>query len=216
MRCAKCLKILRHVTVRSQIWERTDKNAIILLIILFTFLSPSNTYLSLSATQLSLLSGLHLSVAPYFFLTFIFFLSLSLCILVLSLQIRPVSMPLSLSLSLSLSLFYFILFFFCHYLSLFLFLSRRRRWFRSEAELVNWSLPIWTSTHQSEALLTQGSRRSLLVVLHSSHHRWLVEFGHWLICWVGVLLKILSFFIIIYFVEIFGFGIFWRIQWLWL
>ena len=214
MRCAKCLKILRHVTVRSQIWERTDKNAIILLIILFTFLSPSNTYLSLSATQLSLLSGLHLSVAPYFFLTFIFFLSLSLCILVLSLQIRPVSMPLSLSLSLS--LFYFILFFFCHYLSLFLFLSRRRRWFRSEAELVDWSLPIWTSTHQSEALLTQGSRRSLLVVLHSSRHRWLVEFGHWLICWVGVLLKILSFFIIIYFVEVFGFGIFWRIQWLWL
>ena len=80
MRCAKCLKIMRHATIRSQICEHTDRNAIILLIILFTFLSPPNTYLSPSATQLSLslFSGLHLSVAPYFFLTFIFFyLSLS-------------------------------------------------------------------------------------------------------------------------------------------
>ena len=48
MRCAKCLKILRHATVRSQIWERTDRYAIISLIILFTFLSPSATQLSLS------------------------------------------------------------------------------------------------------------------------------------------------------------------------
>ena len=73
MRCAKCLKILRHATVQSQIWERTDRYAIISLIILFTFLSPSATQLSLS-----LLIGLHLSVAPYFFLTFIFFISHSL------------------------------------------------------------------------------------------------------------------------------------------
>ena len=40
-----------------------------------------------------------------------------------------------------------------------------------------WSLPIWSC-----------------IILHSSRCRWLVEFGRWLICWVGVLLKILSFF----------------------
>ena len=46
------------------------------------------------------------------------------------------------------------------------------------------------------------------VVLHNSHYRWLVEFGHWLIYWVGVLLKILSFFFFFSsFVEVFGFGI---------
>ena len=128
-------------------WERTDKNAIILLIILFTFLSPPNTYLSPSATQLflSLLSGLHLSVASYFFLIFIFFY-------------------LSLSSSLSTFRYYrrksdssqhlFLFFFFsCHYLSLFLFLSWRRRQFRSETKLADWSLPIWTSARWSKPLL---------------------------------------------------------------
>ena len=47
-------------------------------------------------------------------------------------------------------------------------------------------------------LIVLHSRRSLLVILHSSLRRsrrwWLVEFGHWLICWVGVLLNILRFF----------------------
>ena len=63
--------------------------------------------------------------------------------------------------------------------------------------------PIWSSTHRSEALLVSGSRRSLLVICHSSRCRsrcrWLVEFGRWFICWVGVLLKILSFFIFYFF-----------------
>ena len=116
------------------------------------FLSPPNTYLSPSATQLSLslLFGLHLSVAPYFFLTFIFFISHSL---LLSLHFGII-VYVPLSLSLSLLLFFFFLpppapcschslfpfsssffssiftvasgsffFFSCHYLSLFLFLS---------------------------------------------------------------------------------------------
>ena len=167
MRCAKCLKIMRHATVRSQIWERTDRNAIILLIILFTFLSPPNTYLSSSVTQLSLslslLSGLHLSVASYFFLIFIFFISHSLP---LSLHFGIIAAnPTRLSTSFS-----FFFFFSCHYLSLFLFLSRRRRRFRFEVKL---SL---IEARQFEPLLAdqnlcspKGSRRSLLVVLHS---RW--------------------------------------------
>ena len=191
---------MRHATVRSQIWERTDRNAIILLIILFTFLSPPNTYLSPSATQLflSLLSGLHLSVASYFFLIFIFLsltLFLSLYISVLSPQIQPVSAPLS--------LFFF---FSCHYLSLFLFLSWRRRQSRSKVELADWSSPIWTSTRRSEALLAQG--QSPIFAHHPPQLLPLivVEFGRWLICWVGVLLKILSFF----FFFFFGWGF-----WIW-
>ena len=55
-----------------------DKNAIIFLIILFTFLSPPNTYLSLRLQHSSLSLSLSLSVAPYFFLTFIFLISHSL------------------------------------------------------------------------------------------------------------------------------------------
>ena len=37
IRCAKCLKILRHVTVHSQIWKRTEENAKIFMLILFSF-----------------------------------------------------------------------------------------------------------------------------------------------------------------------------------
>ena len=77
-------------------------------------LSSQHISLHLQHNFLSLLSGPYLSVAPYFFLTFIFFY----------LSISP-------SLRLFLSLF-----FSCHYLSLFLFLSRRRR-FRSKAKLAN-------------------------------------------------------------------------------
>ena len=180
----------------------------------FIYFSLSFQHISLSVcnTALSPLWSPSLRCSLFLSHFHFFFISLSLHFGIIAAD----STRLYASFSLSLSLSFIFYFFFCHYLSLFLFLSRRRRWFRSEAELVDWSLPIWTSTHQSEALLTQGSRRSLLVVLHSSRHRWLVEFGHWLICWVGVFLKILSFFIIIYFVEVFGFGIFWRIQWLWL
>ena len=115
-------------------------------------LSSQHISLRLQHSFLSLLSGLHLSVAPYFFLNFIFFY-------------------LSVFASLSLSLF-----FSCHYLSLFLFLSRRRR-FRSEVELANLKLYSPRGSHRS-LLVILHSRSSLLVVLHCSCRRWLVEFGH--------------------------------------
>ena len=50
----------------------------------------------------------------------------------------------------------FSFFFSCHYLSFFLFLSWRRRRFRFEVELADWSSPILTSARPSEALLAQG------------------------------------------------------------
>ena len=104
-------------------------------IILFSFLSHPNTYLSPSTTQLSLSPlwspslrcSLFLSHFHFFFLSLTLFLSL--CILVLLSQIRPISAPLSLS-----------FFFPCHYLSLFLFLSRRRRRFQFEEKLANLNL----------------------------------------------------------------------------
>ena len=163
MRCAKCLKILRHVTVRSQIREHTDKNAIILLIILFTFLSPPNTYLSSSVTQLSLslslLSGLHLSVASYFFLIFIFFISHSLP---LSLHFGIIAAnPTRLSTSFS-------FFFFPVTISLSFFSYHEEE---GDSDLKQSSL---IEARQFEPLLAdqnlcspKGSRRSLLVVLHS-------------------------------------------------
>ena len=93
----------------------------------FIYFSLASQHTSLficnTALSLSLLSGLHLSVAPYFFLTFIFFLSLTLFV------------------SLSAFRYYrlcasFSLFFFPVTISLFLFLSRRRQ-FRSEVELTD-------------------------------------------------------------------------------
>ena len=137
----------------------------------FIYFSLSFQHISLfvcnTTLSLSLLSGLHLSVAPYFFLTFIFFISHSLplfCISVLS------SLRLFLSLSLSLSLFFFSLSFFsCHEE-------------KGDSDLKQ-SSPI--EARQFEPLLAdlklcspKGNRRSLLVVLHSSCRRWLVEFGH--------------------------------------
>ena len=198
MRCVKCLKILIHATVRSQIWESTDRNAIILLIILFTFLSPpthislclQHSYLSLSSL-VSISSLLPISFSLSFFLSLTLFLSL--CISVLSPQIQPVSAPLSLSLSLSLSIF----------LSLSLSLSFP---IMKKKAILIWSrarrlkLVDWTSTRRSEALLAQGQSPILARRPPSSRRRWLVEFGHWLICWVGVLLKILSFYFILFFI----------------
>ena len=154
-------------------------------IILFSFLSHPNTYLSPSTTQLSLSPLWSPSLRCSLFLShfhFFFFLSLtlflSLCILVLLPQIRPVSVPLSLSFFFPLSLS----------LSLSFPVTKKK------------AIPIWREARQFEPLFAdlklctpRGSRRSLLIVLHSSHHRSLVEFGHWLICWSGVLLKILSY-----------------------
>ena len=127
MRCAKCLKIMRHATVYSQI-QLTNKNAIILLIILFTFLSPLNTYLSPSTTQLFLSPLWSPSLHCSLFLSHFHFFYLSLS----SSHSAFWYYRLCASFSLSLSFF-----FSCHYLSLFLFLSRRRRRFQSEAELTN-------------------------------------------------------------------------------
>ena len=65
------------------------------LFYLFFSLLPTHLSLSLSLSvcniALSLLSGLHLSVAPYFFLTFIFFISHSLPLS--SLRLQQPSLP---------------------------------------------------------------------------------------------------------------------------
>ena len=144
-----------------------DRNAIILLIILFTFLSPPNTYLSPSATQLSLSlslsslvsisSLLPISFSLSFFLSLTLFLSL--CISILSLQIQPISAPLSLSLS---------FFFFPVTISLSFFSCHEEE---GNPDLKQ-SSPI--EARQSEPLLAdlklcspRGSRRSLLIILHS-------------------------------------------------
>ena len=157
-------------------------------------LSSQHISLRLQHSFLSLLSGLHLSVAPYFFLNFIFFY-------------------LSVSASLSLSFFFLSLSF-----SLSFLVTKKAIpiWSRArQLKLANLKLYSPRGSHRS-LLVVLHSRSSLLVVLHCSLRRWLVEFGHWLICWVGVLLKILSLFLKKNLVEIFGFGICWRIRWLWL
>ena len=155
----------RYSTVSNMRWY--GHQCYNFFLILFTFLSPPNTSLSVCNTALSLspLSSL-VSISPLLPISFSvsFFLSLHLF----------VSAPLSLS------FFYW----------------------EGDSDLKQ-SSPI--EARQSEPLLVdlklcspRGSRRSLLVILHSSCRRsrrwWLVEFSHWLICWVGVLLKILSFF----------------------
>ena len=161
-------------------------------------LSSQHISLCLQHSFLSLLSGLHLSLLPISFsLSFFFSPSLRLCVS-FSLFFFPVTIFLS--------------FFSCHEeddFDLKQSLSIKAR--QSEVLLVDLKLCSPKGSRRS-LLVVLHSRRSLLIVLHSSRRRWLVEFGHWLICWVGVLLKILSFFL----VEVFGFGICWRIWWLWL
>ena len=113
-------------------------------------LSSEHISLHLQHNFLSLLSGLHLSVTPYFFLTFIFFISPSL--------------HLSVSASLSLSLFF--VFFLALSFSLSFPVTKKAILIRSKAcwlKLVNlkfclpiWSSPIWSSAHRSKALLAQG------------------------------------------------------------
>ena len=108
-------------------------------------LSSQHISLRLQHSFLSLLAGLHLSVAPYFFLTFIF-------------------LSLHLSVSASLSLFLFFFFPVTIFLSLFscheegdsdLKQSSPIEARQSEVELVGWSSPIWSSARRSEALLAQ-------------------------------------------------------------
>ena len=126
--------------------------------------------------------------------------------------------------------FFIYLFFFIFFLSLSLSLSlsrlqpspirfqfnsnclrRRGRW-GFKAQLADWSLLIFAhplAVADLKLCLPSGSRRSLLVILHSSCRRsrcqCLVEFGHWLICWVRVLLKILRFIYLFIFFFIFFF-----------
>ena len=99
MRCAKCLKIMRHVTVRSQTWAYGQQRYNFLDYFIHISLSSQHISLYLQHNFLSLLlSGLHLSVAPYFFLTFIFFISPSLRLCV-SFSLFFFSLSLSFSLS---------------------------------------------------------------------------------------------------------------------
>ena len=132
--------------------------------------------------------------------------------------------------------FYNFLDYFIHF-SLSLFLSRRRR-FRFEAELADWSLPIWSrarrlklanlkfcspiwSSARPGAVANLCSSSSTVAVLCSSSSTALVAdlaADGWLslvIDWsvgLGFCWRFWVFFV----VEVFGFGICWRIRWLWL
>ena len=71
------------------------------------------------------------------------------------------------------------------------------------------SLLIWSSPLVLFNFLMYISATSLIwnspiwsCVVHNSRHWWLVEFGHWLIYWVRVLLKILSFFFWLRFLDL--------------
>ena len=253
MRCAKCLKIMRYATVCSQIWERTDKNAIILLLFyLLCSLLPTHTTLSLSPLwSPSLRCSLFLS--HFFFFLISHSLPFSLHFGIIAVDPTRLCAFLSLSLSLFFPVTISLSFFSCHEEEgdSDLKQSLPIETCQSEPLLTQGQSPIFArrppqspifaSCHeeegdsdlkqsspieacQSEPLLAdlklcspRGSCRSLLVILHNSRRRsrhwWLVEFGHWLICWVGFLLKILSYYYyFFYFVEVFGFGICWRIR----
>ena len=213
MRCAKCLKIMRHVTVRSQIWKRTDRNAIILLIILFTFLSPpthisiclQHSYLSLSSlVSISPLLPISSSLS-FFYISHS--LSLSLHFGIITTDPTHLCAPLSLSLSLFLSLS----------LSLSFPVTKKKAipiWsIACRLKLANLNLcsPIWSSACLGAIadLCSSSSKLSPPMV-----------------GWVWSLIDLLGwgfvedfeflFYFIFYFVEVFWFGICWRIRWLWL
>ena len=165
----------------------------------FIYFSLSSQHISLSVsnTALSLSPFWSPSLRCFLFLShFHFFLSLtlflSLYISVLSPQIWLVSAPLSLFLffpvTISLS------FFSCHEEEGNSDLKQSSLIEACQYEPLLADLNLCSPKGSRRSLLVVlHSRWSLLVVLHSSRRRWLVEFGHWLICWVGVLLKILSF-----------------------
>ena len=191
MRCVKCLKILRHATVRSQIWESTDRNAIILLIILFTFLSPpTHISLCLQHSYLSLSSLVSISsLLPISFSLSFFFishsLSLSLHFGIITTDPTRLCAPLSLSLSLSLS--------FSLYFPVIVSLSFFSYHEEEGDSDLKQSSPI--EARQSEPLLAdlklylpRGNRRSLLVVLQAlAADGWLSLIIDWSVglgfCW---------------------------------
>ena len=145
--------------------------------ILFTFLSPPNTFLSVCNTTFSLSSLVSISPLLPISFSLSFFLSLHLFV----------------SAFLSLSLFFFLVtiflsFFSCHEegdSNLKQSSSIKAR--QSEVLLANLKLYSPKGSRRS-LLVVLHSRRSLffvlhschslLVVLHSSRRRWLVEFGH--------------------------------------
>ena len=149
-------------------------NAIILLIILFTFLSPpTHISICLQHSYLSLSSLVSISpLLPISFSLSFFFIShslpLSLCFSVLSPQIRPVSAPLSLSLSLvtiSLS------FFSCHEEEGDSNLKQSSPIEAHQSEPLLIDLKFCSPRHSRRSLLiVLHNRRSFLVVLHSSRH----------------------------------------------
>ena len=57
IRYVKCIKCLQHVTIPSQIWDSTNNNCKIYIVILFLF-SLSSSQISLSSSSLSSLSSL--------------------------------------------------------------------------------------------------------------------------------------------------------------
>ena len=162
MRCVKCLKILRHATVRSQIWESTDMNAIILLIILFTFLSPpTHISICLQHSYLSLSSLVSISpLLPISFSLSFFYIShsLSLSLHFGIITTDPTHLCAPLFLSLSFPVIVSLSFFSCH---------------KEEGDSdLKHSLPI--EARQFEPLLAdlklclpRGNCRSLLVILQA-------------------------------------------------
>ena len=145
-----------------------------------------------------------------FFITFLCSLSYFFSIFFLRLLLAPVT-PSSLFLllsSLASSWWLRVFFFLCAVLSLSLSFPVMKKkailiWSRARRlKLANLNLCLPRGSRQY-LLIVLHSHRSLPVVLHNSccqsRHRWLVEFGHWLICWVGVLLKILSFILFLFF-----------------
>ena len=97
----------------------------------------------------------------YSFLSLLYYFSFSLSLLLFFFFLPPPAPSSCHSLFLFSSSFFssiftvasgsFSFFFSCHYLSFFLFLSWRRRQFRSETKLADWSSPIWTSARQGQS-----------------------------------------------------------------
>ena len=94
---------------------------------------------------------------------------------------------------------------FSHIQLVFSFLLLQIRFPHPHRSLTNQATAIASSLKTPSPPLIYSSPIWSCVVLHNSHYRWLVEFGHWLIYWVGVLLKILSFFF--FFLFCWGFWI---------
>ena len=176
-------------------------------------LSSQHISLRLQHSFLSLLAGLHLSVAPYFFLTFIFFLSLHLSVYA-SLSLFLYFFFLSLSFSLSFPVMKKVI----------PIWSRARRLKLANLKFCS---PIWSSARpravadlclSSSTVADLCSSSSTVAILYSLSSTALATDG-WLslvIDWSVRLGFCWRFWVFFFVVEVFGFGICWRIRWLWL